>query len=92
MSWQGLSFLTKAARNSSELPTSQVQLLVGARLRGSMFSSYGFSFRPAGKHGQETSLGLSSRLWQSSSECSAFRCLLRSLFLSCPEQRHQSKP
>jgi hypothetical protein len=50
-----LSFLTKAARNSWELPTSQVQLLVGARPRGSSFSRYGFSFRPSGRHGQETS-------------------------------------
>ena len=50
-----LSFLTKAARNSWELPTSQVQLLVGAKPRGSTFSRYGFTFRPAGKHGQETS-------------------------------------
>lgn len=50
-----LSFLTKAARNSWELPTSQVQLLVGAKPRGATFSRYGFSFRPAGKHGQETS-------------------------------------
>jgi hypothetical protein len=50
-----LSFLTKAARNSWELPTSQVQLLVGAKHRGTTFSRYGFSFRPAGKHGQATS-------------------------------------
>ncbi len=50
-----LSFLTKAARNSWELPTSQVQLLVGAKPRGATFSRYGFTFRPAGKHGQETS-------------------------------------
>lgn len=50
-----LSFLTKAARNSWELPTSQVELLVGARPRGSAFSRYGFTFRSAGKHGQETS-------------------------------------
>ena len=50
-----LSFLMKAARNSWELPTSQVQLLVGAKPRGTTFSRYGFSFRPAGKHGQETS-------------------------------------
>ncbi len=49
-----LSFLTKAARNSWELPTSQVELLVGAKPRGSTFSRYGFTFRPAGKHGQET--------------------------------------
>jgi hypothetical protein len=50
-----LSFLMKAARNSWELPTSQVQLLVGAKPRGSSFSRYGFSFRPSGRHGQETS-------------------------------------
>ena len=50
-----LSFLTKAARNSWELPTSQVQLLVGAKPRGASFSRYGFSFRPSGRHGQETS-------------------------------------
>jgi hypothetical protein len=50
-----LSFLTKAARNSWELPTSQVQLLVGAKPRGTTFARYGFTFRPAGKHGQETS-------------------------------------
>jgi hypothetical protein len=50
-----LSFLTKAARNSWELPTSQVQLLVGAKPRGTSFSRYGFSFRPSGRHGQETS-------------------------------------
>jgi hypothetical protein len=52
---QLLSFLTKAARNSWELPTSQVQLLVGAKPRGSSFSRYGFTFRASGKHGQETS-------------------------------------
>jgi len=46
---------TKAARNSWELPTSQVQLLVGAKPRGTSFSRYGFSFRPSGQHGQETS-------------------------------------
>ena len=50
-----LSFLTKAARLSWELPTSQVQLLVGAKPLGTTFSRYGFSFRPAGKHGQEFS-------------------------------------
>ena len=50
-----LSFLMKAARNSWELPTSQVQLLVGAKPRGTAFARYGFTFRPAGKHGQETS-------------------------------------
>lgn len=50
-----LSFLAKAARNSWELPTSQVQLLVGAKPRGPTFFRYGFSFRPSGRHGQETS-------------------------------------
>jgi hypothetical protein len=50
-----LSFLTKADRHSWELPTSQVQLLVGAKPRGTTFARYGFTFRPAGKHGQETS-------------------------------------
>lgn len=50
-----LSFLAKAARSSWELPTSQVQLLVGAKPRGTTFARYGFTFRPAGKHGQETS-------------------------------------
>lgn len=50
-----LSFLTKAARNSWELPTSQVHLLVGAKPKGAVFSRYGFAFVPAGKHGQETS-------------------------------------
>jgi hypothetical protein len=50
-----LSFLTKAVRNSWELPTSQVQLLVGGKPRGSTFSRYGFSFRPSGRHRQETS-------------------------------------
>ena len=50
-----LSFLTKAARLSWELPTSQVQLLVGAKPRGATFSRYGFTFTQAGKHGQETS-------------------------------------
>ena len=50
-----LSFLTKAARNSWELPTSQVQLLVGAKPRGTTFARYGSTSRPAGKHGQETS-------------------------------------
>ena len=50
-----LTFLSKAAQNSSELPNSQAQLLVGAKPRGTTFSRYGFSFRPAGKHGQETS-------------------------------------
>lgn len=52
-----LTFLTKAARNSWELPTSQVQLLVRTKPRGATFSisSYGFSFRPSGRHDQETS-------------------------------------
>ena len=50
-----LSFLTKVGRNSSKLPTSQVQLLVGAKPRGTAFSRYGFIFRSSGKHGQETS-------------------------------------
>ncbi len=50
-----LSFLTKAARLGWELPTSQVQLPVGARPRGSSLERYGFTFRAAGKHGQETS-------------------------------------
>jgi hypothetical protein len=50
-----LSFLSKAARNNCELPTSQVQLLVGAKPRGTTIARYGFTFRPAGKHGQETS-------------------------------------
>jgi hypothetical protein len=50
-----LSFLTKAARLGWELPTSQVQLLLGARPRGSSMERYGFTFRAAGKHGQETS-------------------------------------
>ena len=50
-----LSSLTKAARNSGELPTSQAQLLVGAKPRGASVSRYGFSFRPSGRHGQETS-------------------------------------
>lgn len=49
-----LPSLTKAARNCWELPASQVQLLVGAKPRGSSFSRYGFSFRPSGRHGQET--------------------------------------
>jgi hypothetical protein len=50
-----LSFLTKASRNRWELPTSQLELLVGARPRGSSFSRYGFTFRAVGRHGQETS-------------------------------------
>ena len=50
-----LSFLTKSARNSWELPASQVQLLVGVKPRGTTFARYRFTFRPAGKHGQETS-------------------------------------
>lgn len=49
-----LPSLTKAARNSWEPPASQVQLLVGAKPRGSSFSRYGFSFRPSVRHGQET--------------------------------------
>lgn len=50
-----LSFLTKAARLGWELPTSQVQLLVGCKPRGASLERYGFTFRAAGKHGQETS-------------------------------------
>jgi hypothetical protein len=50
-----LSYMMKAARNSWELPASRVQLLVVAAPRGATFSRYGLSFRPAGKHGQETS-------------------------------------
>lgn len=49
------SFLLQAARNRWELPTSHVQLLVGAKPRGATFARYGFTFQPAGKHGQETS-------------------------------------
>ena len=50
-----LSFLTKAARLGWELPTSQVQLLLGGKPRGASLDRYGFTFRAAGKHGQETS-------------------------------------
>jgi hypothetical protein len=50
-----LSFLTKAARLGWELPTSQVQLLLGAKPRGASLDRYGFTFRAVGKHGQETS-------------------------------------
>ena len=50
-----LSFLTKAARLGWELPTSQVQLLLGAKPRGASMERYGLTFRAAGKHGQETS-------------------------------------
>ena len=50
-----LSFLAKVALNSWELPTSQVQLLLGASPRGATFSRYRFSFRPSGRHDQETS-------------------------------------
>lgn len=50
-----LSFLTKAARLGWELPTSQVQLLLGTKPRGASLERYGFTFRAAGKHGQETS-------------------------------------
>lgn len=50
-----LSFLTKAARTSWELPTAQVQLLVGAKPLVSTFSRYGCSVRPSGRHGRETS-------------------------------------
>lgn len=50
-----LSFLTKAAQGSWEFPTSHLRLLVGAKPRGATSSRYGFTFRPAGKHGQETS-------------------------------------
>lgn len=50
-----LSFLTKAARLGWELPTSQVQLLLGAKPRGASLDRYGFTFRAAGKHGNETS-------------------------------------
>jgi Inner membrane component domain len=47
--------LTKAARNSWELPTSQVQPLVVVKPCGATFSKYVFSFRPSRRHGQETS-------------------------------------
>jgi hypothetical protein len=50
-----LSFLTKAARFGWCLPTSRVELLIGGRPRGSAWERYGFVFRAAGKHGQETS-------------------------------------
>lgn len=50
-----LSFLTKAARLGWELPTSQVQLLLGTKPRGASLERYGFTFRAAGRHGQETS-------------------------------------
>lgn len=50
-----LSFLTKAARLGWELPTSQVHLLLGTKPRGPSLERYGFTFRAAGKHGQETS-------------------------------------
>ena len=50
-----LSCLMKAARNSWEIPPSQIQLVVRAKPRGATFFRCGFTFRPAGKHGQETS-------------------------------------
>lgn len=50
-----LSFLTKAARLSWQLPTSRVELLVGARPRGASLERYGFRFTQVGRHGQESS-------------------------------------
>jgi hypothetical protein len=49
-----LSFLTKAARLSWQLPTSRVELLVGARPRGASLERYGFRFSQVGRHGQES--------------------------------------
>jgi hypothetical protein len=49
-----LSFLTKAARLSWQLPTSRVELLVGARPRGASLERYGFRFVQVGRHGQES--------------------------------------
>ena len=48
-----LSFLTKAARLSWCLPTSRVELLVGAKPRGASLERYGFRFTQVGRHGQE---------------------------------------
>jgi hypothetical protein len=42
----------EAAGLGWKLPASETQLLVGAKPRGTSFSRYGLSFRPAGKHGQ----------------------------------------
>ena len=49
-----LLMLLALASIAGELRTSQIQLLVGAKLQGALFSRYGFSFRPSGRHGQET--------------------------------------
>ncbi len=49
-----LSFLTKAARLSWQLPTSRVELPVGARPRGASLERYGFRFTRVGRHGQES--------------------------------------
>jgi hypothetical protein len=48
-----LSFLTKAARLSWCLPTSKVELLVGAKPRGAALERYGFRFTVAGQQGRE---------------------------------------
>lgn len=48
-----LSFLSKAARLNWCLPTSKVEMLVGARPRGLSLDRYGFRFNQVGRHGQE---------------------------------------
>jgi len=48
-----LSFLTKAARLSWCLPTSRVELLVGAKPRGASLERYGFRFTVVGQQGRE---------------------------------------
>jgi hypothetical protein len=48
-----LSFLTKAARLSWALPTSKVELLVGAKPRGASLERYGFRFTVVGQQGRE---------------------------------------
>jgi len=49
-----LSFLTKAARLSWEIPTSKVELLLGTTPRGGAFRRYGFTFTPERGQGRQT--------------------------------------
>jgi hypothetical protein len=56
-----LGFLEKAAAQGWLLPTTTVELLIGARPRGAGFSRYGFSFSAAGAHGRETAWAVSAQ-------------------------------
>ena len=56
-----LSFLDKAVNNGWMLPTSAVREIIGATPRPPKWGRYGFVFKPAGSHGQETAWIITKR-------------------------------